>query len=274
MTESLRAHALLDVHVSGKHYDTREVLGRISLSVRHGEIVSLVGASGCGKSTLLRIVAGLDRDFAGNVALEGKPLHGPSHRIGVVFQEPRLLPWLNVADNVAFPAGPRRGRDPRVDELLARVGLAGSRALLPKHLSGGMAQRVALARGFFSDPDLLLLDEPFSAVDAMTRMHLQDLLLALVSTRKTAALIVTHDLDEALYLADRVLLMTPSGAGGAGRIARQIVVPGGRPRERNGKWLISARGDLLQSLGINATNDFLRDTNTESILAGAETTRQ
>ena len=220
MTANVQARALLDVHVFGKHYGSRTVLDRVSLSVRRGEIVSLVGASGCGKSTLLRIVAGLERDFTGNVSLDGKPLKGPSNQLGVVFQEPRLLPWLNVADNIAFPAGPRRGSDPRVGELLAQVGLAGSRGLLPKQLSGGMAQRVALARGLFPSPDLLLLDEPFSAVDAMTRMHLQDLLLALVSARMTAALIVTHDLDEALYLADRVLLMTPSGAGGAGRIAR------------------------------------------------------
>lgn len=242
------ADALLDVRVSGKRYDARTVLDSVSLTIRQGEIVSLVGPSGCGKSTLLRIVAGLDRNYDGDVLLDGKRQQGPSSRVGVVFQEPRLLPWLDVADNVAFPAGRHRGSDPRVDELLAQVGLANARSSLPKHLSGGMAQRVAIARGLFTDPDLLLLDEPFSAVDAITRMRLQDLLLSLVSGRKTATLLVTHDLEEALYLADRVLLMTPSGRGGAGRIAREIVIPGERPRDRNGPWLAAARGELLDSL--------------------------
>jgi sulfonate transport system ATP-binding protein len=245
--------ALLDVRVSGKRYDSRTVLDSLSLSIRHGEIVSLVGPSGCGKSTLLRIVAGLDRNYEGAVMLDGEPQRAPSSRVGVVFQESRLLPWLNVADNVAFPAGQHQGDDPRVQELLAQVGLVNARASLPKHLSGGMAQRVAIARGLFSNPDLLLLDEPFSAVDAITRMRLQDLLLSLVSVRNTAALVVTHDLDEALYLADRVLLMMPSGKGGAGRIAREIVIPGKRPRERNGALLAAARGELLSSLGVSAS---------------------
>ena len=241
--------SLLDIRVTGKHYDTRPILGRITLSIQRGEIVSLVGPSGCGKSTLLRILAGLDRDFSGDILLDGISPHGPSNRIGVIFQEPRLLPWLNVADNVAFPAGPRHGNDSRVGELLAEVGLAVSREALPKQLSGGMAQRVAIARGLFSRPDLLLLDEPFSAVDAMTRMRLQDLLLSLVRAHGTAALLVTHDLDEALYLSDRVLLMTPSGKAGAGRIAREIDVTVERPRDRRDALLASMRGELMEGLG-------------------------
>ena len=244
---------LLDLCVSGKHYDTHTVLERLTLSIQSGEIVSLVGPSGCGKSTLLRILAGLDRDFNGEILLEGMPQQGPSSSIGVIFQEPRLLPWLSVADNVAFPAGPRREHDPRVRELLAEVGLAEAREYLPKQLSGGMAQRVAIARGLFSKPDLLLLDEPFSAVDAMTRMRLQDLLLSLVRAHGTAALLVTHDLDEALYLSDRVLLMTPSGKSGAGRIAREIKVSVERPRDRRDVLLASMRGELLEGLGAVAT---------------------
>ncbi|HYS66643.1 MAG TPA: ABC transporter ATP-binding protein [Paraburkholderia sp.] len=240
---------LLDVHVLGKHYGVRTVLDHVALSIQRGEIVSLVGPSGCGKSTLLRILAGLDRSFDGEILLDRMPQHGPSGRIGVIFQEPRLLPWLSVADNVAFPAGPRRGKDPHVGELLAEVGLAESRGSLPKQLSGGMAQRVALARGLFSKPDLLLLDEPFSAVDAMTRMRLQDLLLSLVRAHGTAALLVTHDLDEALYLSDRVLLMAPPGKPGAGRIARAIEVAVERPRDRRDALLSSMRGELLEGLG-------------------------
>jgi sulfonate transport system ATP-binding protein len=248
MNALVLADALLDVRVGAKRYAGRPVLERVTLAIRRGEIVSLVGPSGCGKSTLLRILAGLDHDFEGEMRIEGTPQHGPSSRIGVIFQEPRLLPWLSVGDNIAFSAGPRRGNDPRVAELLAQVGLAGSHALLPKQLSGGMAQRAAIARGLFSRPDLLLLDEPFSAVDAMTRMRLQDLLLSLVRAYGTAALLVTHDLEEALYLSDRVLLMTPSGAAGAGRIEREIEVTSGRPRDRRDAALAGLRGDLLRGL--------------------------
>jgi sulfonate transport system ATP-binding protein len=239
---------LLDVRVSGKRYGPRMVLDRLGLRIGRGEIVSLVGPTGCGKSTLLRILAGLDREFDGDIVLDGTPQYGPSPRIGVIFQEPRLLPWLSVADNIAFSAGPRRGDDPRVDALLSQVGLAGSRALLPKQLSGGMAQRVAIARGLFSQPDLLLLDEPFSAVDAITRMRLQDLLLSLVQSSGTAALIVTHDLDEALYLSDRVVLMSSTGPQATGRISREIEVTTTRPRDRGDIALASLRGTLLGGL--------------------------
>lgn len=239
---------LLDVRLSGKRYDARTILGHLSLEIGRGEVVSLVGPTGCGKSTLLRILAGLDRDFDGEVVLDGTLQRGPSPRIGVIFQEPRLLPWLSVADNIAFSAGPRRGGDPRVDELLAQVGLAGARALLPKQLSGGMAQRVAIARGLFSQPDLLLLDEPFSAVDAITRMRLQDVLLSLVRWSGTAALIVTHDLDEALYLSDRVVLMSAAGSEAAGRISRDIEVPAARPRDRGDAALAGLKGILLEGL--------------------------
>ena len=204
--------------------------------------------SGCGKSTLLRVLAGLDRDFEGEILLDGLAQHGPSPRLGVIFQEPRLLPWLSVADNIAFSAGPRRGADPRVGQLLDEVGLAGTGAALPKQLSGGMAQRVALARGLFSQPDLLLLDEPFSAVDAMTRMRLQDLLLSLTRAHGTAALIVTHDLDEALYLSDRVLLLNTAGQRGA-RLVRDIDVAAAHPRNRRDTALAGVRNELLDGIG-------------------------
>ncbi|MGF6757025.1 ABC transporter ATP-binding protein [Paraburkholderia sp. GAS42] len=239
---------LLDVRAISKRYDERAILERVSLSIGRGEIVSLVGPSGCGKSTLLRVLAGLDRDFHGDVLLDGAAQRGPSSGIGVIFQEPRLLPWLTVADNVAFSAGPRQGNDPRVRELLAEVGLAATGRVLPKQLSGGMAQRVAIARGLFPQPDLLLLDEPFSAVDAMTRNRLQDLLLSITQTHRTAALLVTHDLDESLYLSDRVLLMTASGKSGAGRISREVVVDAPRPRDRRNVSLAEVRADLLDGL--------------------------
>lgn len=235
---------LLDVRVEAKRYEARTVLDHLSLRIGRGEIVGLVGPSGCGKSTLLRIVAGLDRRYAGEVRIDGAPQHGPSPQIGVIFQEPRLLPWLTVAENIGFDAGRQGGRDPRVKQLLAEVGLTGLEHALPKALSGGMAQRVAIARGLFSQPDLLLLDEPFSAVDAMTRMRLQALLLAVAHAHGTAALLVTHDLDEALYLSDRVLLMAAS----PGRIEREYRVARPRPRDRRDPILTDLRAQLLERL--------------------------
>jgi sulfonate transport system ATP-binding protein len=235
---------LVEVRVDSRRYGARTVLDHLSLQIESGEIVSLVGPSGCGKSTLLRIVAGLDRQYQGEVRLNGVPQQGPSSQIGVIFQEPRLLPWLTVADNVGFEAGRHGGRDPRVQQLLAEVGLAGHENALPKALSGGMAQRVAIARGLFSQPDLLLLDEPFSAVDAMTRMRLQALLLSVARAHGTAALLVTHDLDEALYLSDRVLLMAPA----PGRIDREYRVARPRPRDRRDPVLLDLRAQLLERL--------------------------
>ncbi len=242
---------LLDVRIERKQYGARTVLGRVALHIARGEIVSLVGPSGCGKSTLLRIVAGIDRAYRGEVRLDGVAQHAPSPHIGVIFQEPRLLPWLSVADNVGFAAGRHGGRDPHVARLLDEVGLGAFAHALPSALSGGMAQRAALARGLFSRPALLLLDEPFSAVDAMTRMRLQALLLGLVATHGMSALVVTHDLDEALYLSDRVLLL----AADPGRIEREIPIDRPRPRERHDPLLAQLRLDLLERLDRYATAD-------------------
>ena len=246
MSDAQAPSALLDVRVDEKRYGTERVLDQVSLRLRRGEIVSLVGPSGCGKSTLLRIIAGLDPQYEGETQLEGVVQHGPSPRMGVIFQEPRLLPWLSVADNVGFAAGRRGGSDPKVAALLAEVGLKGQAQSLPKALSGGMAQRVAIARGLFSQPDLILLDEPFSAVDALTRMRLQALLLSVVHAHGTAALVVTHDLDEALYLSDRVLLM----AAKPGRIEREYHVSFARPRERRDPALTDLRARLIEHLDV------------------------
>lgn len=245
---------LLEVRAVRKSYDGHQVLDNVRFSIDRGEIVSLVGPSGCGKSTVLRAIAGLDREIGGEIRLAGTRLTGPSARVGVIFQEPRLLPWLTVADNVAFPAGPRRGNDPRVARLLAEVGLAEVGRALPKQLSGGMAQRVALARGLFEQPDLLLLDEPFSAVDAVTRMRLQTLLVTLASAHGTAALLVTHDLDEALYLSDRVLLLgRPRGAAsGPAHIVDEFRVATPRRRERRDPGLTDLYAALLDGLNGSA----------------------
>jgi sulfonate transport system ATP-binding protein len=237
---------LLEVRGLTKRFADRTVFDHVSFTLAHGEIVSLVGPSGCGKSTLLRAIAGLDRDIDGAVFFGGKLLRAPSHEIGMIFQEPRLLPWLNVADNIAFAAGRAQGHDPRVDTLLAEVGLPRIRDALPKQLSGGMAQRVALARGLFSEPDLLLLDEPFSAVDAITRSRLQHLLLTLTRSHGTTVLLVTHDLDEALSLSDRVLLLSSSDADEPSRITREIPIKLQRPRNPRDATLDALREVLLE----------------------------
>ena len=219
--------SLLNVRIEHKAFADRTILDRLIFSLAEGEIVSLLGASGSGKSTLLRIIAGLEQDFDGDLRFGGQAYQGLRRDIGFVFQEPRLLPWLTVAENVAFDLGQGGADDPAIDALLAEVGLAGLRNALPKQLSGGQAQRAALARGLYTQPRLLLLDEPFSAVDALTRIKLQDLLLDMAATHGCTVLLVTHDPDEAIYLSDRVLVL------GGGSIDVTLDVPLPRPRSRH-----------------------------------------
>lgn len=222
-------HPLLDVRVRRKEFAGHGVLRDVHLQLQEGECVALVGASGCGKSTLLRIAAGLERDYDGQVRLAGRATAGPTRDIRFVFQEPRLFPWLTVAGNVAFDGGESTDAA-RVAQLLDEVGLAGFGTRLPKELSGGQAQRVAIARGLFVQPRVLLLDEPFSAVDAFTRLKLQDLLLRVARAHRIAVLMVTHDIDEAVYLGDRVLVLE----AGPGRISASIGVDLPQPRDRDG----------------------------------------
>ncbi len=196
----------------GFSFPGRAVLADVSLDVAAGEFVAILGPSGGGKSTLLRLIAGLLKPSAGEVRVAGEPVRGPRRDVGMVFQKPTLLPWRTALDNVLLPAGFRRGASPaeraRAEELLVAVGLPDAAGLYPAALSGGMAQRVGLARMLLHDPDLLLLDEPFAALDAMTRermaLVLQDLWLA----RPRAAVFVTHSIPEALLLADRVLVLS------------------------------------------------------------------
>lgn len=219
---------LLDITIRDKSYGARRVLHNLQMQLHQGEIVSLIGASGCGKSSLLSIVAGLDTDFRGTLRLDGKLLAGVHADIGLIFQEPRLFPWLTVAQNIAFGLGAKGENDPRVAQLLEEVGLQGLAHSLPKQLSGGQAQRAAIARGLFGQPRILLLDEPFSAVDAFTRMKLQDLLAAVAARHGLSVLMVTHDIDEALYLSDRIVMLDTR----AGPPRARYDVAASRPRLR------------------------------------------
>jgi len=215
----------------GKTYPNGvHALGGVSLDVELGKIVAVIGGSGCGKSTLLRAIGGLDPASQGSIVLDGERITAPHEKIGIIFQEPRLLPWLKVADNVGFGLGdrPRSERAQRVAAALKRVGLSDKAAGWPRELSGGQAQRVAIARALVPRPEVLLLDEPFSALDAFTRADLQDHLLDLWADAKPTLILVTHDVDEAIVLADRVMVMCPR----PGRIFDEIGVDLPRPRDR------------------------------------------
>jgi nitrate ABC transporter ATP-binding subunit len=207
----------------------------VDLRVREGEFVCLIGHSGCGKSTVLSIVMGLAEASEGGVVLAGREVQGPGLDRGVVFQTPALLPWLSARDNVLLAVDQvLRGRSRterlrRAADYLARVGLADCGDRRPNELSAGMRQRVGIARAFAIEPKVLLLDEPFSLLDALTRMELQDELMRLWEERRTTVLMVTHDVDEALLLADRVVMMT---SGPAATIGDELVVPLPRPRRR------------------------------------------
>jgi sulfonate transport system ATP-binding protein len=303
--------ALGKIYPNGVH-----ALERFSATVRLGEIVAIIGGSGCGKSTLLRAIAGLDPATSGTVTLDGITITAPHAKIGIIFQEPRLLPWLSVANNIGFGLGdlPADARRERVTRALAKVGLTDKAKAWPRELSGGQAQRVAIARALVPQPEVLLLDEPFSALDAFTRRDLQDHLLDLwadssahfpkvaksrgnISTRtseehghyrKSSAgaasrsevpetnsqqapqglqtggtrptlVLVTHDVDEAVVLADRVFVMRPR----PGRLFEEIKINLGRPRDRNSPMFDNFKRRVLTALDRSLDRN-VPDTETNS----------
>src|SRR4029453_3283642 len=216
--------AFLELAQLGKTYPTpagpAEIVRDFTLNVAEGEFVCIVGHSGCGKSTVLSIVMGLIPATLGGVVIDGREVDGPGTDRGVVFQSARLLPWLSVRDNVrlAIDQVQRRAEPGGADRYLDAVGLAGQGERYPRELSAGMQQRVGIARAFALEPRLLLLDEPFSLLDALTRMELQDELMALWEAKRKTVLMVTHDVDEALLLADRIVMMTSGPPATVGRI--------------------------------------------------------
>ncbi len=245
---------LLSVRGLTRHLPSRggvlTVFEGVTFDVHQGEIVCLLGPSGCGKTTLLQTIAGLQPASKGLVCFAGSTLTAPHPEIGLVFQDANLLPWFTVWQNVSLGLRLRSGRRTGVDvpsavnRALQSVGLDGFARLYPHQLSGGMAQRVALARALVRQPRLLLMDEPFAALDAFTRRHLQSLLVKLVRERQTAVLLVTHDIDEALFVGDRVLLMTAR----PGRIEREWRIQAPHPRWQQNEQMLSLHAYILEHL--------------------------
>lgn len=244
------ATPFLTLRSIGLAYGAREILRGVDLSVAPGELVSVLGPSGSGKSTLLRIAAGLLPPSTGTVDIDGTPLNGPRPDVALAFQDPCLLPWLSVERNVAFgltfarqPKLSRETRRERIDAALTEVGLAHAHHLHPRQLSGGMAQRVALARCLARQPRALLLDEPFGALDEVTRADMQRLLVTVVRDTGAATVLVTHDIDEALLVSDRIVLL-----GNQGRTLAQWRVDIPAPRETQVEALGALRIEILQAL--------------------------
>ena len=254
------AHAgTLRIQALNKQYEVKgevlPVLQNIDLTIAPGEFVSIVGSSGCGKSTLLRLIIGLEGDYQGDILLDGQRIAGTSLNRGIVFQEHRLFPWLTVEKNVALgllnsnlTEGQRRET---VREHIALVGLNGFETAYPHQLSGGMSQRVAIARALVNRPDILLLDEPFGALDAMTRAHLQQELLRIWRQENITMILVTHDVEEAVYLGDKVVVMEPR----PGRIRRTVPVPLAHPRDRASPAFTTVKDSVLREFGEHSAAD-------------------
>lgn len=227
----------------------------IDLEMRSGEFISLVGPSGCGKSTILRLVAGLIQPTLGKVTVNEKEITGPSPERGMVFQKPTLFPWLTVEKNIAFPLkmqgrlNDANGKE-KVEHMLHVIGLEGFRDDYPGQLSGGMAQRVALVRTLISQPEILLLDEPLGALDAFTRMNMQDEILSMWREHRQLALMVTHDVDEAIYMGTRVIVMDAN----PGRIIADIKIEEEFPRDRSSERFIRYRNMILNQLHFAGRN--------------------
>jgi ABC-type nitrate/sulfonate/bicarbonate transport system ATPase subunit len=243
-------------HVKG---ETLQVLDGINLNIQPGEFVSIVGSSGCGKSTILRLAIGLDDDYQGEIELDGARIKGTSLKRGIVFQEHRLFPWLTVEQNVGLALENSElnsaERAKTIAEHLELVGLKGFEKAYPYQLSGGMSQRVAIARGLVNRPEILLLDEPFGALDALTRANLQQELQRIWQTERITMILVTHDVEEAVLLGDRVVVMEPR----PGRIKRIVPVDVPHPRNRSDAKLVAIKDDVLSEFGHEIAPSLLDD---------------
>lgn len=233
--------------------NTIEALRGVSLSVRRGEFVSIIGPSGCGKTTLLRLIAGLDEPEAGSLTLDGEEITGPDPQRGYVFQQGSLFPWLTVEQNIASglrARGVYRSQKDDIAGYIDLIGLKGFEKSYPHQISGGMAQRVAIARALINRPAALLLDEPMGALDSFTRADIQEKLLELWRHDGTTMILVTHDVDEAIYLSDRIVIMTPR----PGKISEIMKIKMPHPRHRGGPEFLGIRRDILEKLHLASAN--------------------
>ena len=251
MAENKRVSLRLDhVSKSFEKIETDEVthaLNEINLTMESGEFISLVGPSGCGKSTILRLVAGLIQPTTGKLTVDGKTITEPSPERGMVFQKPTLFPWLTVWDNIAFSLrmqGRLKGNKDKVERMIKVIGLEKFRNDYPGQLSGGMAQRVALVRALINEPDILLLDEPLGALDAFTRMNMQDEILKIWQEKEQLAIMVTHDVDEAIYMGTRVIVLDAN----PGRVVADIQIKEPFPRDRSSDTFVQYRNEILNRL--------------------------
>lgn len=228
--------------IDGKPVD---ILQDINLEIKEGQFISIVGASGCGKSTLLRMISGLETITGGEILLDGKPVLKPGLDCGMVFQESRLFPWSSVQKNIEFGISqriPEKEKRKKAGQLIKLVGLEGFEKALPKQLSGGMQQRVSIARGLINNPKVLLMDEPFGALDAITRINMQNETLRIWQAEKKTMILVTHDIDEAIFLGDRIVVLSSR----PGRIKRVINVELPRPRDRSSEQFIRIRKEIFK----------------------------
>ena len=238
---------------TGDDGNTVKVLRDFTLTVQRGEFLSIIGSSGCGKTTLLRLIAGLDAPESGELILNGEKITEPAPQRGYVFQQGSLFPWLTVEKNIASGLKARgiyKENKADVTRYIELIGLQGFEKSYPHQISGGMAQRVAIARALINNPDALLLDEPMGALDSFTRADIQDKLLELWKKNKTTMILVTHDIDEAIYLSDRIVIMTPR----PGRIKEIVNVKMQHPRHRGGSEFLSIRRDILEQLHLASAN--------------------
>lgn len=232
---------------------TVEVLGGINIEIKNGEFISIVGESGCGKSTLLKMITALEDVTEGKILIDGDVVTGPTEKCSMIFQESRLFPWLTAEKNIAFtlPKGiSSEEKKKLVDEHIELVGLKGFEKALPSQLSGGMQQRVSIARALAAKPEILLLDEPFGALDAFTRINMQDETLRIWEKEKTTMLLVTHDIDEAIYLSDRIIVLSAK----PGVVKADIPVKLPRPRKRSDYEFLQLRRNVMLELFENGDN--------------------
>jgi len=236
------------------HNGSVTALEGVNLDIKDGEFISIIGTSGCGKTTLLRVIGGLEPEYDGDIRLNGKEIKGPGADRAVIFQDHRLFPWYSIQDNISFGSKEKDSPEKRekVQHYLNLVGLNGFEKVFPGQVSGGMAQRASIARALVGKPDLLLLDEPLGALDALTRMYMQQELERIWKKESSTMIMVTHDIEEAIYLSDKIVIMSNR----PGTIKRVIPVPLARPRDRAGYDFITIKEDVLKEFHLEAQHAF------------------